>query len=262
MNKILNRSIGKFKKIINKRSTPMPNLTEQDVFLVSYPRSGNTWVRFLIANVIKPANFGIDFHNVQEFVPELGRDNDVISRLTPPRVIKSHALYQPSFPKVIYLVRDGRDVCVSYYYYRLKLLKDGTSLSEFLRQEDHYPSSWAEHIQSWYESGLQRSNILFIRYEELLMDPENELSRMLDFVGIEVSREIINKAVEDSKFDRMKKIDQDAGRKYNLTGVKDFVRIGKSGTWRKEFTPDDIAYFKETAGDLLIKMGYEKDLNW
>ena len=64
MDKILNRFKGKYKKIFKKRSIPLPNLTERDVFLVSYPRSGNTWVRFLIANVIKPANSGIDFQNV------------------------------------------------------------------------------------------------------------------------------------------------------------------------------------------------------
>jgi hypothetical protein len=262
MKRVINRFKKEYKRILKKRSRRIPKLTERDVFLVSYPRSGNTWVRFLIANVIKPENFVIDFHNIQEYVPELGRNNDVISRLTPPRVIKSHALYQPSFPKVIYLVRDGRDVYVSYYYYRLKLLKDGTAFSDFLRREDHYPSSWDKHIQSWHEASLDQSNILFIRYEDLLEDAEIELSRMMDFVGIEVSREIINKAIEDSKFDRMKKIDHDKGRKYNLTGVKDFIRKGKSGTWREEFSPDDINFFKETAGEMLIKMGYEKDFNW
>jgi len=262
MNIFLNRVIEKIKGILYDRSQTILKLTEQDVFLVSYPRSGNTWVRFLIANVIKPHNMGIDFHNVQEFVPELGRDNKIISRLTPPRVIKSHALYQPSYPKVIYLVRDGRDVYVSYYYYRLNQLEAGTSFSDFIRKEDLYPCSWDMHIQSWYEASLQQSNILFIRYEDLLKDAEIEISRMMDFTGIEVSREIIIKAIEDSKFEKMKKIDQDKGRKYTPSGVKDFVRKGKSGTWRKEFTPDDMAYFKETAGDLLIKMGYEKDLNW
>ncbi len=262
MKRIINRFKKEYKKILKKRSRRIPKLTERDVFLVSYPRSGNTWVRFLIANAIKPENFVIDFHNVQEFVPEIGRDNDVISRLTPPRVIKSHALYQPSYPKVIYLVRDGRDVYVSYYYYRLKLLKDGTSFSDFLRWKDHFPSPWAKHVQSWYEKTKHQPNILYVRYEDLLKDTETEMGRMMDFIGLEISQEIFKKAIEDSSFDRMKKIDKEKGRKYNPTGVKDFVRKGKAGTWRKEFSPDDINIFKETAGEMLIKMGYEKDLNW
>ena len=123
------------------------------MFLVSYPRSGNTWVRFLLANLLKEGSeVEIDFHNVHRYVPEINRNNDIIKSLVPPRVIKSHALYQQSFPKVIYLVRDGRDVYVSYYYYRLKQLDEGSTFSDFLRREDHFPSSWKDHIELWFEN--------------------------------------------------------------------------------------------------------------
>jgi len=239
-----------------------PVLTDKDVVLVSYPRSGNTWVRFLIANLLKPAGIGIDFHNVQEYVPEINRNNDIIESLSPPRVIKSHALHTSSFPKVIYLVRDGRDVYVSYYYYRLKQLDEGLTFSDFLRRNDHFPSLWRDHVESWLRGGQAQPNMQVVRYEDLLSDPESELKKMVEFIGIEVSEDVIKKAVEDSRFDKMREIDQTKGRKYNLTGTKDFVRKGKSGTWQDEFSQDDIKYFKENAGDLLIHLGYEKDLDW
>lgn len=239
-----------------------PQLTDRDVFLVSYPRSGNTWVRFLIANLLKPDDIEIDFHNVQEYVPEINRNNDIIEALPSPRVIKSHALFKPAFPKVIYLVRDGRDVYVSYYYYRLKQLEEGISFSDYLRRTDHFPSLWQEHVDSWLKSDQDQPHILLVRYEDLLSKPETELRKIVDFIGIERSDEGISTAVEVSRFDKMRKIDQTKGRKYNLTGTKDFVRKGKAGTWQEEFSQEDIDYFKMTAGDMLIRLGYERNLDW
>lgn len=240
----------------------IPILSDRDVFLVSYPRSGNTWVRFLIANMLKPEGVEIDFHNVQDYVPEISRNNDIIEALPSPRVIKSHALYNSTFPRVIYLVRDGRDVYVSYYYYRLKQLDEGLTFSSFLRRKDHFPSLWKEHIESWMNWDQPEPNILLVRYEDLLSKPETELRKMVEFIGIEVSGEAITQAVESSKFDKMREIDQTKGRKYNLTGTKDFVRKGKAGTWQDEFSQGDIAYFKKNAGNLLVRLGYESDQNW
>ena len=252
------------RKIKNQKTSGPKSLTlsDRDVFLISYPRSGNTWVRFLIANLLKPEGVEIDFHNVQEYVPEINRNNDIIEALPSPRVIKSHALYKSAFPKVIYLVRDGRDVYVSYYYYRLKQLDEGITFSDYLRRIDHFPCLWNEHVESWLKWDQPQPNMLLVRYEDLLSNPEAELRKMVDFIGIDISNDVITHAVEVSRFDKMREIDQTKGRKYNLTGTKDFVRKGKAGTWQDEYSQEDIAYFKEIAGDLLIRLGYESGLDW
>ena len=64
-----------------------------DVFIVSYPKSGNTWVRFLIANLLKQQNEEIDFYTVNRYVPEVGRHEEIIAGLKRPRIMKSHAPY-------------------------------------------------------------------------------------------------------------------------------------------------------------------------
>jgi len=261
MKKLSSKIMKKFKGQTPSKGK-FPPLTDRDVFLVSYPRSGNTWVRFLIANLLKPEGIEIDFHNVQEYVPEINRNNDIIESLPSPRVIKSHALYKSAFPKVIYLVRDGRDVYVSYFYYRLKQLEEGTSFSEYIRRKDHFPSLWNEHVESWLTWDHAQPNLLLVRYEDLLSKPEVELRKIANFIGIQRSDEVISNAVEVSRFDKMREIDQTKGRKYNLTGTKDFVRKGKAGTWQEEFSREDIEFFKENAGDLLIRLGYESDLDW
>jgi hypothetical protein len=261
MIKRFKNNIKRFQSLITRSQSDL-KFTNQDVFLVSYPRSGNTWVRFLIANILKPSGVQIDFHNVHEFVPEIGRNNDIIQNLASPRIVKSHDLYNTVFPKVIYLVRDGRDVYVSYYYYKLKQLAEGTTFSDFLRLENVYPSTWSQHLRSWLDDPRPQHNLLMVRYEDLLENAETVLLRMMDFVGITVSPDTIRDAIENSKFDKMRKIDQTKGRKYKPTGSDEFVRKGKAGTWQKEFSDSDKDYFKKVAGDLLVKLGYEDDLSW
>src|SRR5881227_2930975 len=77
-----------------------------DVFLVSYPRSGNTWIRFLIGNLIYP-NDPVTFANLEQRIPSIYTyPNHVLRRL--PRVLKSHEVFDPRYPRVIYIVRDPR----------------------------------------------------------------------------------------------------------------------------------------------------------
>jgi tetratricopeptide (TPR) repeat protein len=89
----------------------MPStLYPDDIFITSYPKSGNTWLRFLLANLLKQQDEEIDFHTVHNYVPEVGKQEEIIKTLRRPRVMKSHAPYISEYPKVIYLIRDGRDV--------------------------------------------------------------------------------------------------------------------------------------------------------
>jgi len=90
---------------------------------VSYLKSGNTWVRFLIANLIKTSDDHIDFHTAVKYVPEIGIHNDEISRLSRPRIInKSCALHHYISKSYIYSKR-----CKGCIRFLLSLLKKITS---------------------------------------------------------------------------------------------------------------------------------------
>ena len=92
-----------------------------DVFLVSYPKSGNTWMRFLVGNLVFP-NDPITFANVERRVPSIYGMSGRKLRLVPrPRYIKSHEPFHSKYQNVIYVVRDPRDVAVSYNVKRLEL---------------------------------------------------------------------------------------------------------------------------------------------
>jgi Sulfotransferase domain len=91
-----------------------------DTFLVSYPRSGNTWTRFLIANLLHP-NKSVSFANIEHLIPDCeAMSSRYLKRLSSPRVIKSHEYFDHRYKKVVYIVRDPRDVVLSYHSFQRK----------------------------------------------------------------------------------------------------------------------------------------------
>ena len=239
-----------------------PNpLYADDIFITSYPKSGNTWLRFLLANLLKRHDEEIDFHTVHNYVPEVGKQAEIIKTLKRPRVMKSHAPYMPEYPKVIYLIRDGRDVYVSYYFHRLKHLSSGCTFREFLEDQDHYPCAWGEHVASWVfrES---TSQMLIVRYEDLVHDCANQLKRILKFIGIDRTESQLKSAVKASSFKNMRRIEREKGRLYKKGGPDIFMRSGKTGDWKDYFNIEEKMIFKAREGQILVNLGYEKSNNW
>jgi len=81
-----------------------PQIYPDDVMLVSYPRSGNTWVRFLLANLMSDSDRPLDFVEMEGFIPAIHstRQWGQIKSMASGRFIKSHMPYQPDYKKVIY----------------------------------------------------------------------------------------------------------------------------------------------------------------
>ena len=238
------------------------NIYSDDVFLVSYPKSGNTWLRFLIANILKEEEEEeINFHTVHNYIPEVGKQEEIIKTLERPRIMKSHAPYISEYSKVIYLTRDGRDVYVSYYFHRLKQLPPGCTFREFLMRHDHYPCIWGEHVASWLFRSFP-SNYLFVRYEDLIHDCLKQVKRIANFLGLERTEDQLQSASEKSSFDNMKRLELKKGRLYKEDGPNVFMRKGKAGDWRDFFGQDEKSVFKSREGHVLIKLGYEINDKW
>jgi hypothetical protein len=238
-----------------------------DTFLVSYPKSGNTWVRFLLANLIYP-NEEVGFSNINRLLPS----PDVLSRrflqkLPRPRILKSHQPYDLRFRKVIYLVRDPRDVVISEYHFSLKKRYIGSEVSleqfaeRFVAGETSAYGSWWEHAASWIAARQGDRNFILARYEDLLADPIVETGKIAVFLGIDSSPERLRLAVERSSADRMRNLekqqfDQWSGTK-NTRAEIPFVRAAKAGGW-KESLPSHIAgQIEEAWAPLLELLGYE-----
>jgi hypothetical protein len=182
------------------------------------------------------------------------------------RLIKSHEPYarprKRFYRKAIYLVRDGRDVAVSYYYTLIRRGMYEGEFGPFLRLflgggVDGY-GPWHEHVESWLDSPLRQSeSLLVLKYEDLLQDPVGNLSEAVDFLGVPVARERAEETVARYSAERMRKQERHS-RFHEKQSRRDilFVRTAESGDWGRTFARDDEELFARVTGDLPRRLGY------
>ena len=103
--------------------------------------------------------------------------------------------------------------------------------------------------------------VLFCRFENLITNPKDEFKKILDFYEINLNEKLIDKIVQETqgKKDMVKNIEESKILPWALSSN---FRSGKIGNWKKEFDNSNIKNFKELVGDALIKLDYERDLNW
>jgi hypothetical protein len=201
-----------------------------DTYLASFPRSGNTWVRFLIANVynnLKRDCPEVDFFNVHDIVPELkksGMSGEPRFRDLP-RVIKTHAPFREPFARAIYLVRNPYDVLFSYWNFLNANRGLDLSLADTARHETYGISALVEHVDSYVR---RCPSLLILTYESLLDRTGYELERICDFIGVAVDAETVEEAVRNSTFETMRDIETRKGRKFGRPDFR-FVRCGSRG---------------------------------
>lgn len=228
-----------------------------DVFLVSYPKSGNTWARFMLSYVLFPElkEGDVDFRTMELYVPDL-HVGPPRPDLPAPRVMKTHSPYSEKYRRVIYMVRDGRDAVVSYYYHTTQRGNFQGTFSEFLRWQTPF-GTWADHVKGWLGPHPSQ-DIMVVKYEELKSSPVKVLKRMMDFIGVKANPERLRAAVEWSSFNKMKKIEKEKGLPHPGAENQEFVRKGQVGGWEEEFSESDLEFFLNTgAREMLDRMGYQ-----
>ena len=242
-------------------------ISPDDVFIVSYPRSGNTWTRFLIANLIYPQG-AITFANIERKIPDVYKNTRRQLLQTPrPRILKSHEYFDPRYKKVIYIVRDPRDVALSYYHFdrKRKKFEDGYPLelyiSRFIAGEVDDYGSWKENVASWLATRQGADSFLLLRYEDMLEQTAHELAKVASFLGIKRSPEQVARAVELSSAERMRHLEKkEAGIWVNTKKTRreiPFVRTASSGGWRSLLPEDLVAVIESAWGPLMESLAYD-----
>jgi hypothetical protein len=236
-----------------------------DIFLVSFPKSGNTWTRFLLANLLfpdEPANW----KNIDRLIPDpTGTAKKVFDRIPRPRIIKSHECFDPRFQKVIYIVRDPRDVVLSQFHYHRKLRKIELDspvekfVTRFLNGQTCPHGSWGQNIATWLYTSEGSPKFLLLRYEDLVADAASELEKVVRFLNLPAGPEGIRQAVERSSADRMRKMEKEQvhGLFKGSRNDMSFVRAAGSGGWHSELPPDQVARIEAAWGALMQHLGYE-----
>ena len=245
--------------------TVMPN----DIFLVGYFRSGSTWSNFIFGNYIWQDR-EVTFANLNDLVPSIYVHPDRVLRKLP-RVIKSHEYFDPRYPRTIYIVRDPRDVAVSFYYYDLKVraLPDGYPMDDFVQrfiacntiEYANRVGSWEDHVMSWVRMRQGKPNFCLVRYEDLLSDPATELKRVSPMLNIDPTPERIERAIRLSSASHMRTLEKTQWNKWvttkNTRQDIPFVREAKSGGWQSKLSEASVREIEEAWGPSMLDLGYE-----
>lgn len=239
-----------------------------DILIVSYPKSGNTWTRFLIANLLFPQE-PITFANIEDKVPDIYQSNErELLHIPRPRIIKSHECFDPRYQRIIYLVRDPRDVAISLYHHNIKfgIFNENYSMEQFIVEQfikeknTNVFGTWGENVGSWLGAKKDNSNFLLLRYEDMLNDPKTELKKIAHHLKISVTDELIDKVIKQSSFEQMQLLENNQNNLWNpiknTRKDKFFVRSGQSGQWQKKLSTHSIKTIESTWSQVMMQLGY------
>jgi hypothetical protein len=238
-----------------------------DIFIVTYPRSGTTWMQMILYQLTSDGR--MDIPHIAEYCPWFERSlrsGRGFQTRPSPRIFKSHLAYRqiPKGPcKYIYVARDGKDVAVSYYHlYRHYNGYQGTFaefFELFLRGKVGY-GSWFEHVRSWW-AHRNDPNVLFLTYEELKGDLEGCLHRIIAFCGLDVPVERLPEILERCSFAFMKRHESRFDPALETLweeGVKlnSFLRNGRVGEGAIQLSREQEARFAEVLGRHRDRTGF------
>ena len=216
-----------------------------EVLLVSHPKTGRTWLRIMLVRALSGG----------------GQDDDLLDLYATTRRVGARTTL--SFPAeryrsrhVVFLVRDIRDVLVSFYFEATKrsALFEG-SLPDFLRDPALGARKVVAYYNWWYEHRSVPVEFLLLRYADIHRDPAAELRRVLDVLGASVDDQAVADAVAFGRFDTMRSVEaesQDARLAASRPGDPESrkVRRGEVGGYTEYLSGDDLAYVDEVVATM------------
>jgi hypothetical protein len=237
-----------------------------DVLIASYPRSGSTWIRFLLTEILmqQPAEWPL----VNRVIPDAGGHGEA-PVLVPGggRLIKTHDRFVGPCRRAVYIVRDVRDVVLSEYRWELRdgvrrtldeqielTLASGTPMSLF--------GSWRDHVTYWLGTDTaRRGDLLVIKFEEFRQDPVTKLGEVLGFLGLDAPAPEVDAAIANNSVEKMRDREEHAVDAGISGGDPRYPWIGQGAVmgWRSKLTPEQAQRLSAGAGDVLSRLGYPTD---
>ena len=276
------------------------------IWLASYPKSGNTFLRSLIASYIysESGNFNFDLLKkikqfpTNEFFENLGIDvsnkNQVsqnyinaqleINKNSKITFLKTHSSFCKMFNKynftdlqnslgVIYIVRDPRNVAMSFAHHNSKSVRNTIDLminplatGNELNQVETYLGSWNFHYNSWKVFKPSKKYFL-LKYEDLIIDTKNSFKQVLNFINnnlefpISIEDRKIEKVIDETKFSKMKDLEKkdgfhEAKINDNTGKVVPFFNLGPKNNWKKNLDENSISIIEEFFKEEMLELNY------
>lgn len=272
-------------------------------WLASYPKSGNTWLRLFLASLAK-GGASVDINNMEadtrfgyarfpfDHFLDIESTDLTVSEITnyrpriyeieaasanKPLFCKVHDAYhitpkgEPLFPPavtlgVVYLVRDPRDVAVSYASHSGYSIDKSISVMANLQtmlcdekrnQTKHIPQilySWSGHVKSWLDApGIRR---LVLRYEDMVANPVDCFGEAARFLGMDAPPSMVAAAVKAVRFETLSAAEDANGFVERPNTVTKFFRRGVAGGWRDTLTSEQAARIESDHGPVMRLLGY------
>lgn len=246
--------------------------TSVDVYVISYPKVGRTWLRVMLghafalhtgrADVVQAHGQYLTLPHPELPLVKFVHEDSPYSK-TPAQLRRDKRAFCHS--RVILLTRDPRDAIVSNYFSAAKRLRSyAGDLGSFIRSERGGIETFVTYHNIWAASRDVPAAFLLLRYEDLHRDPARELRRVLDFCGLGgVRQEIVATSVEYGKFENMR------SREANLEGAAPRFRPGvasdpesfksrrgKVGAFGEYMSAGDVAFVEEHVRNLSPIYGY------
>ena len=276
------------------------------LWLASYPKSGNTLLRSFLSTYFfsKDGNFNFDLlRNIKQYPNnklflELGvdisnRHEIAKNHLNAQKLInqnkKSFQFWKThsSFVKmdgysftdlnntlgVIYIVRDPRDVVISYSHHNnqtieqtLKMINQNYILGAEIKDSiPVYLGSWSYNYNSW-KVFKNINKYLLIKYEELILNDEKYFEKILLFIkniskmDFDISEKKIKKVLEEIKFEKLKKLEKEKGfhesKKDDKGNTINFFRSGKTKQWKNNLDLKTKNMIEEVCQKEMEELGY------
>lgn len=260
------------------------------IWLTSFPRSGNTWMRFLLSNLLyEPVEISA---KVGDYIPEIidpviakepkHKDHNIDFNGQTAQIFKSHLPYSHAMPLrqrtlgAIYVIRNPLDIALSLSRSHAYQHDHGNTLENFLAYGVDsatalsYAVNWHLHVHSWLEMAEASNSfpICLIQFEELVTNPHAACTKVLKWLGFNRSSQQIDQAINRSSLENLRKIEQQEvsqqipGIFYNLEDKPRidkgwrFLNDGKVDGYLNSLTKKQIQQGMATFGAAMAKYNY------
>ena len=228
-----------------------------DVILASYPRSGSTWARFVLYEILTGEE--ATFDSVNKGLPGVKSCGTALRGLPGGgRLLGIHERFRKEYLRAIYLVRDVRDVLLSEHAFLQTLdffrgdLDKFTPL--FLRGKVNGFGAWHDHVTCWLDSPLAEKNLLLVQYRDLRSNPELWFTRIADFLQVQTDAQRIRSAIANNSLEKMQpKVDGSSRMPWRKDRV---VRSGSVEGWRTKLSPAQLELVERHCGRVMARLGY------
>ena len=253
--RIANKPVLKLKRVADKMRFEQYKMKfgerEDDIYIVTFPKSGTTLMQVILYQLTTSGDMGFNhIYDVSPWVRNASFKGLKVSNQPSPRIIKSHDYYKEFSKGVkgrfVFVYRNGMDVATSLYhqnknYNNSRLIFD-KFIDNFLKPQK---KTWFNYTKAWFKN-KHNFPILYLKYDDLLVDKEREIKKIIKFCNLDSNDEAISRALKYSSFEFMKEHESKFGEQpVNSKVYNQFIRNGKTGEGKDMFSEMQEQKFNE-----------------